>query len=105
MLSASCTEPRSLESGCDEVRLALQAVRQAHPDCDEEKARGLIEQVQGRDYNPPKRERLLEWMKQQEFPICPNPDDPGACNVYQHLNFPNEIYEHISGYHEQKAAS
>lgn len=75
------------------------------PDCDEEKALGLIQQVQGRDYNPPKRERILEWMKQQNFPICPDPDDPDACNVYKHLKFPHEIYENISEYHEQKAAS
>ena len=26
-----------------------------------------------------------EWQKEQEFPICPNPDDPDACNVYKDL--------------------
>ena len=30
------------------------------PDCGEEKARGLVEQVEARGYNPPKRERILE---------------------------------------------
>jgi len=75
------------------------------PDCDEEKARSLIEQVQGAGYNPPKRQRILEWMKEQDFPICPNPEDPDACNVYKHLKFPDELYENISEYHEQKAAS
>ena len=76
---------------------------QKDPDCDEEKARGLYRQVQGRDYNPPRRERVLEWMHKQDFPICPNPDDPDACNLYRDLDFPIEIYENIEEYHEQKA--
>ncbi|MES1022504.1 hypothetical protein ABN584_06335 [Gloeocapsa sp. BRSZ] len=68
----------------------------------EEDARSLYQQVQGKDYNPPRRERVLEWQQQQDFPICPNPDDPDACNVYKDLQFPEEVYEHISEYHEQK---
>src|SRR5436305_13881202 len=40
-------------------------------DFSEEDARALYLQVQGRDYNPPKRERILQWQSQQEFPICP----------------------------------
>ena len=72
-------------------------------DFSEEDARALYRQVQGRDYNPPRRERILEWQKQQDFPICPNPDDPDACNVYKDLKFPDDIYENISEYHEQKA--
>jgi hypothetical protein len=74
-----------------------------NPDFTEEEARALYHQVQGRDYNPPRRERVLEWQKQQEFPICPNPDDPDACNVYKDLQFPESIYQHITDYHEQKA--
>lgn len=74
-----------------------------NPDFTEEEARALYHQVQGRDYNPPRRERILEWQKQQEFPICPNPDDPDACNVYKDLQFPESIYQHITNYHEQKA--
>jgi hypothetical protein len=62
-----------------------------------------VQQVQGRDYNPPKRERILEWQRQQEFPICPT-DDPGACNVYKDLQFPEGVYERISEYYEEKAA-
>src|SRR5690242_14600694 len=46
-----------------------------------EDAQSLYLQVQGRDYNPPKREKVLEWQDQQDFPICPNPEDPSACNV------------------------
>jgi hypothetical protein len=72
-------------------------------DFTEEQARALYLQVQGRDYNPPRRDRILEWQKEQKFPICPNPEDPDACNVYRDLQFPDEIYEDISEYHEQKA--
>ncbi|HYE65327.1 MAG TPA: hypothetical protein VD966_07085 [Pyrinomonadaceae bacterium] len=73
------------------------------PDFGEEQARALVQQVQGRDYNPPKRERILEWQKEQEFPICPNPDDPDSCNVYKDLQFPDHVYENITDYHVQKA--
>ena len=65
----------------------------------------LYQQVQHRDYCPPRRERVLEWQKEQEFPICPDPDDPDSCNVYRDLQFPDEVYQEIAEYHEQKAAS
>src|SRR3569833_870672 len=68
------------------------------PDCDAEKADGLIRQVQARGYNPPKRERILQWMNEQEFPICQDTEDRQACNVYSSLNFPPEVYEKISSY-------
>jgi hypothetical protein len=69
----------------------------------EEDARSLYLQVQGRDYNPPKRERILEWQAQQDFPICPNPDDPSACNVYRDLQFPDDVYEHIQEFYQEQA--
>jgi hypothetical protein len=72
------------------------------PDVDEAKARALIEQVEARGYNPPKRERVLEWMSKQEFPICPDPDDAGQCNVYKNLEFPKEIYNKIQNFYEGK---
>jgi DNA primase large subunit len=78
---------------------------QKDKDFTEKEARSLYLQVQGKDYNPPRRERILQWQSQQEFPICPNPDDPDACNVYKDLQFPEEVYEHISKYHEHKADS
>jgi DNA primase large subunit len=78
------------------------AALQQNPDFTEEEARALYHQVQGRDYNPPRRERILEWQKEQEFPICPAPDDPDACNVYKDLEFPDSVYQHITDYHEQK---
>ena len=73
------------------------------PDGDEASARSLLLQVEGRDYNPPKREKILEWQSQQEFPICPNPDDPGSCSVYRELKFPDEVYQEIEEFWEERA--
>jgi hypothetical protein len=73
------------------------------PGMDEQQARALVLQVQGRDYNPPKRDRILEWQAQQDFPICPDPDDPQACNVYRELQFPDSIYERIGEFWQEKA--
>jgi hypothetical protein len=81
---------------------ALVGWLQKDADFSEEQARSLVRQVQGRDYNPPKRARILEWQKEQEFPICPNADDPDACNVYKDLKFPDAVYESITDYYEQK---
>ena len=53
----------------------------------------LAQQVEERGYNPPRRERILEWQEQQDFPICPNPEDPDACNVYNELQFPHDAYQ------------
>jgi DNA primase large subunit len=72
------------------------------PNLDEEKARALIEQVATKAYSPPSREKVLEFQKQQQFSICPNPNDPDACNVYKDLKFPPEVYESITEYHEEK---
>ena len=58
-----------------------------------------------RDHNPPWRERIREWQLQQDFPICPNLDDPDACNVYKDRKFPDGVYQHIEEYYEQKAES
>ena len=72
------------------------------PEHGEEDARALVRQVQAHDYNPPKRERILEWQAQQDFAICPTPDEPGSCNVYQELRFPDGIYDNISEYYEEQ---
>lgn len=74
-------------------------------DFSEAEARTLYKQVQGKDYNPPRRDRVLEWQQQQDFLICPNPDDPDACNVYKDLQFPEHVYENISQYYEHKSDS
>jgi DNA primase large subunit len=72
-------------------------------DTDENKARALVQQVEERRYNPPRREKILEWQKEQGFQICPDPDDPDVCNVYNELTFPDEVYEDIQEYREEKA--
>ncbi len=45
---------------------------QKDQDFSEAEAKTLYQQVQGKDYNPPKRDRVLEWQSRQDFPICPN---------------------------------
>ena len=83
----------------DEVIAHLQKDK----DFSEEQARALYLQVQGKDYNPPKRDKILHYQSQQDFPIIPNPDDPDSGNVYRDLQFPDHVYEHISDYYEHKA--
>ena len=80
----------------------LTALLAQDKDFDEEEARALVLQVRERDYNPPRRERILEWQSQQDFPICPNPEDPRACNVYRELNFPDGVYEDIQEFYEAR---
>jgi hypothetical protein len=76
-------------------------------DCDfsADQAQLLLKQVEGKDYNPPKRDRVLAWQQEQDFPICPNPEDPDACNVYKDLNFPDHVYQHIQHYVAQKSGA
>lgn len=72
------------------------------PGTNPEETVALLRQVESRDYNPPRRERILAWQSQQEFPILPNPDDPDCGNVYRNLKFPQKVYEHIQEYQEEK---
>ena len=67
-----------------------------------EEARVLVAQVREKNYNPPRREKILEFQAQQDFPILLNPENPDTGNVYRDLDFPEEVYEHISEYYEQK---
>ena len=71
-------------------------------DFGEGEAKALVQQVTARGYNPPSRRRILEWQAQQDFPICPTPDDPDACNPYRELQMPEEVLEDIEEYREQK---
>ena len=75
------------------------------PELDETKARALVMQVEQRGYNPPKREKILQWQAKQEFPICPDPENPGACNVYRELDLPESVFEQINQFWEERAAS
>ncbi|MBF5045452.1 hypothetical protein FGE12_23800 [Aggregicoccus sp. 17bor-14] len=70
---------------------------------EEPEALALVEQVKGRDYSPPRREKVLQFQQQQAFPILPDAEDPDAGNVYKDLQFPDEVYAHIQEYREQKA--
>lgn len=74
-------------------------------DFSDEDAQLMLKQVEGRDYTPPKRDRILEWQEQQEFPILPNAEDPDCGNLYRNLKFPDAIYKHIGQYQEQKLES
>jgi hypothetical protein len=69
---------------------------------DEGGAKALVQQVEEYDYSPPTRQQVLEWQQHQDFPICPTPEDPDACNVYRELTFPESVYKDIEEYREQK---
>ena len=73
------------------------------PDFSVDQAVAMLRQVKGRDYNPPRRERILEWQAEQEFAILPDAQDPDCGNVYRSLRFPQELYDHIGHYQEEKA--
>jgi hypothetical protein len=64
---------------------------------------GLMEQVEARGYNPPSRQRILEWMQRQDFPICPESEDTRACNPYRELQFPEETYQKIESFYRGEA--
>lgn len=72
-------------------------------DFSDEQAELMLRQVEGRDYNPPRRNRILEWQREQEFPIL-DVNDPDSGNLYRNLKFPDEVYQHIGHYQEAKAA-
>jgi hypothetical protein len=74
-------------------------------DFSEAQAKAMLTQVAGHDYNPPRRERILEWQAEQAFPILPHPEDPDCGNLYRNLKFPDSIYSHIEQYQEQKASA
>jgi hypothetical protein len=74
-------------------------------DADEQEIRAMVQQVEDKGYSPPRREKILEFQNRQDFQICPNPDDPDACNVYNELQFPDEVYESIQEYQEQRQTS
>ncbi|HZW54411.1 MAG TPA: hypothetical protein VFF00_10260 [Candidatus Elarobacter sp.] len=71
-------------------------------DFSEEKARVMVREVIGAGYSPPKRDKILEFQARQDYPIIENPDDPDLGNVYKDLRFPDEVYDHIEHYREQK---
>ena len=70
-----------------------------------DQAVAMLRQVEGHDYSPPRRERIMEWQAEQEFLIVPEPNDPDCGNVYRSLRFPTETYHHIEHYQEEKASA
>jgi hypothetical protein len=74
-------------------------------DADEQEIRAMVQQVEDKGYSPPRREKILEYQDQQDFEICPNAEDPDACNVYNELQFPDEVYESIQEYQEKRQTS
>ena len=74
-------------------------------DAEEGEIRAMVQQAEEKGYSPPRRERILEWQSQQDFPICPTPDDPASCNVYRELRFPQDIYDQINEFWEEQAAN
>ena len=83
----------------DEVVAALANDR----DFSEEQARAMVREVVDAGYSPPKRAKILEFQRRQDYPIIENPDDPDLGNVYRDLRFPDDVYHHIEHYHEAKA--
>lgn len=73
------------------------------PGMDEDRARAQVIQIKEHDYNPPKRDKIIEQQAHQEFQIIENADDPDAGNLYRELRFPDGLYEHINHYYEDKA--
>lgn len=71
-------------------------------DAEEQEIRAMVQQVEEKGYSPPRREKILQWQQEQDFPICPDRDDPDACNVYQELTFPDGVYEEIQEYQERR---
>ena len=74
-------------------------------DVDEQEVRAMVRQVEEKGYNPPNRDKILEWQSKQDFQICPNPDDPDACNVYRELDIPEGVLEDIQEYRAEEQAA
>ncbi len=74
-------------------------------DFSEDEAKALVAQVIERGYSPPRRETIMEYQQKQDFPILPDADNPDEGNVYRDLEFPQEVYDSISQYHQQQHGS
>lgn len=61
----------------------------------EGEARNLVREVVERGEFPPRRGKIVEYMKRQSFPLLPDLHDPSQDDVYAHLTFPAEVAAHI----------
>lgn len=73
------------------------------PGHDQREMAALVQQVSDHDYSPPSRERIIEWQARQDYQMLPEADDPTAGNLYRELRFPDEVYEHIEEFYEERA--
>ena len=73
------------------------------PDMSDERARAMTLQISEKGYNPPKREKILEMQSQQDYPIIADAADPDSGNLYRELRFPDDVYDDINHYYEEKA--
>jgi len=73
------------------------------PDTSEDDARALVAEVKAHKYVPPKPNTIERWQKMQDFPIVPESSTADDCNVYEHLRFPDEVYNEIGQYWEERA--
>lgn len=85
----------------DDDEIASLLTRQ--PDVSADDARALLAEVKAHKYVPPKPQTIQQWQQMQDFQICPQSDDPNACNVYDHLQFPDQVYNEIGEYWEDRA--
>ena len=67
-----------------------------------EKARVMVREVIDTGYSPPKREKILDFQSRQDYPIIEDPGNPDLGNVYKTLRFPDDVYEHIEHYREER---
>lgn len=68
------------------------------PDHNAAASRALVHQVKAHNYNPPKRDRILQWQSEQDFPICPTPDDPVSIPCSLMLTVYNKLLNYVSSY-------
>ncbi len=71
-------------------------------DFSEDKARVMVREVVEAGYSPPKRDKIVDFQSRQDYAIIENLDDADLGNVYKDLRFPDEVYQHIEHYREQK---
>ena len=75
------------------------------PGSSPEAVRAFVRNVADQAHNPPSPTTIHEWQRLQAFPICPDPDDPSACNVYADLALPASVYESVERFHEERRRS
>lgn len=61
----------------------------------EGEARNLVREVTERGEFPPRRGKIVEYMKRQPFQIIPDLRDSKLDDVYEGLTFPPEVAAHI----------